>query len=115
MQTESGSSAALISLGGLVNRDGRGRTSGRLNGSITSTTPLQVAGENQKRISAFIVNTGAQDIIVFFGSDITCAAAYLFPRGSVQIDALNPWTGIISVALAAAGAATFDGGEIALP
>ena len=95
---ESGHDGELISLGGVRQRDGRGRQI--LSDYITSVggNIVQCLEANPKRISALFQNRGTDVILFALGEQSGGGTAILLdPHGTLQIDKDFPWAGAVFV------------------
>lgn len=95
---EPGCFGSLVSLGGILGGQNRGRKIEMLIHS-TPATGAQVLGSNPRRIAAIIQNRSAVTLNVFF--DYTTIACTLLPGENLQIDKDFPWTGEVFVQNAA--------------
>jgi len=113
---ESGLFGAVVSLGGLIDKSGRGRV--MVNGTHvpTNTVPVEILNANSRRVSAIIQNIdpGGEDCYLSFGETPTAPNGITLRQyGSLQIDMNFPWTGSV-VALAQTAHATIWVSEVSL-
>jgi len=103
------------SLGGVRGSEhGRGRLYTVDTFGLTPAAVNQVLNANSKRLSALIVNAGANPMVVYFDPTYTSPAALLNPGGSLQIDKNLPWTGAVFCG-SNLGVAAFYVSEISVP
>lgn len=91
---ESGAFSKLVSLGGVVQTNGRGREMYHAQVTIPAAG-VCVLNNNPKRISAIIQNIGTVVHSICF--DPNTISLYVYPGQSFQIDSDFPWTGEVFI------------------
>lgn len=101
MPQESGYNGKIISLAGYQGRQGAGRNVEDRQVTAT-TTSQQILNNNNKRISALLANVSGTDAWLQLGAVAVATEGIPLPdKGTFQIDILFPWTGTVTVIVAA--------------
>lgn len=105
MSFEAGYLGRLVSLGGIVGADGKGRVV-KSTTLASSANVTAILANNPKRIAALIQNGDTTNVaFVYLGTDtagtFTSNPIVLNPGGSLQIDVNLPWTGEVMIVTAA--------------